>query len=40
MKIEVYTTRIDTVFGMTYAVVAPEHPIIEKLKDKIKNYRQ
>jgi leucyl-tRNA synthetase len=37
-KIEVYTTRLDTVFGMTYAVVAPEHPIIEKLKDKIKNY--
>ena len=32
-KIEVYTTRIDTVFGMTYAVVAPEHPVIEKLKE-------
>jgi leucyl-tRNA synthetase len=39
-KIEVYTTRIDTVFGMTYAVVAPEHPIIEKLKDKIENYSE
>jgi len=37
-KIEVYTTRIDTVFGMTYAVVAPEHLIIKKLKDKIENY--
>jgi leucyl-tRNA synthetase len=37
-KIEVYTTRIDTVFGMTYAVVAPEHKIIEKLKEKIENY--
>ena len=37
-KIEVYTTRVDTVFGMTYAVVAPEHPILEKLKDKIENY--
>lgn len=37
-KIEVYTTRLDTVFGMTYAVVAPEHSIIEKLKDKIENY--
>lgn len=37
-KIEVYTTRVDTVFGMTYAVVAPEHKIIEKLKDKIENY--
>ncbi len=39
-KIEVYTTRIDTVFGMTYAVVAPEHLIIGKLKDKIKNYSE
>ncbi len=37
-KIEVYTTRVDTVFGMTYAVVAPEHKIIERLKDKIENY--
>lgn len=40
MYIEVYTTRLDTVFGMTYAVVAPEHEIIEKLKDKIKNYSE
>jgi len=39
-KIEVYTTRLDTVFGMTYAVVATEHPIIEKLKDKISNYKE
>lgn len=39
-KIEVYTTRIDTVFGMTYVVVAPEHPIIEKLKNKIGNYKE
>ncbi|KKP79746.1 MAG: leucine--tRNA ligase [Candidatus Moranbacteria bacterium RIFOXYA12_FULL_35_19] len=37
-EIEVYTTRIDTVFGMTYVVVAPEHKIIEKIKDKIENY--
>lgn len=39
-KIEVYTTRVDTVFGMTYAVVAPEHQIIEKIKDKIENYSE
>lgn len=39
-KIEVYTTRVDTVFGMTYAVVAPEHPVIEKLKNKIENYKE
>jgi len=38
LTINVYTTRLDTVFGMTYAVVAPEHEIIEKLKDKIENY--
>jgi len=37
-KIEVYTTRLDTVFGMTYAVVAPEHKIIDKFKSVIKNY--
>ena len=39
-KIEVYTTRIDTVFGITYAVVAPEHEIIEKIKEKISNYSE
>ncbi len=36
--IEVYTTRLDTVFGMTYAVVAPEHKIIGQLKAQISNY--
>lgn len=25
-----YTTRVDTVFGMTYAVIAPDHPDVEK----------
>jgi len=39
-KIEVYTTRLDTVFGMTYAVLAPEHPVIKKLKEKIENYSE
>lgn len=39
-SIEVYTTRIDTVFGMTYAVVAPEHEAIQKLKDKIENWKE
>jgi leucyl-tRNA synthetase len=30
-KIRVFTTRIDTVFGMTYAVMAPEHPLVPEL---------
>lgn len=36
--IEVYTTRLDTAFGITYAVAAPEHPIIYNLKEKISNW--
>lgn len=36
-KLTVFTTRIDTIFGATYMVVAPEHEIIQKLKSKIKN---
>ena len=34
---EVYSTRADTLFGVTYVVISPEHPIIEKWADKIKN---
>ena len=37
-KLRVFTTRPDTLFGATYMVIAPEHPIITELKDKIKNY--
>jgi len=36
--ISVFTTRADTLFGVTYLVVAPEHPIIENLKLKIENW--
>ena len=39
-NLEVYTTRPDTLFGSTYMVIAPEHPVIEKFKDKIKNIEQ
>jgi leucyl-tRNA synthetase len=28
-SIRVYTTRVDTVYGMTYAVLAPDHPSVE-----------
>ena len=42
-KLEVYTTRPDTLFGATYMVVAPEHPLLDKLvspenKDEVKAY--
>ena len=36
-KLTVYTTRPDTLFGATYMVVSPEHPMLEKYKDSIKN---
>ena len=39
-KLSVFTTRPDTLFGATYMVIAPEHPLIDELKDKIKNYEQ
>lgn len=38
-KLRVFTTRPDTLFGATYMVVSPEHPIIEKMKDQIANYQ-
>ena len=34
---EVYSTRADTLFGVTYVVISPEHPIIEKWAENIKN---
>ena len=37
-KLRVYTTRPDTLYGVTFMVIAPEHPIIEKYKDSIKNF--
>ena len=37
-KLKIYTTRPDTLFGVTFMVIAPEHPIIEKYKDKIGNF--
>ena len=37
-KLRVYTTRPDTLFGATYMVISPEHPMIESRKDQIRNY--
>ncbi len=37
-KLRIYTTRPDTLFGATYMVVSPEHPMIEKYKEEISNY--
>lgn len=37
-KLRIYTTRPDTLYGVTFMVIAPEHPIIEKYRDSITNY--
>ena len=39
-KLKIYTTRPDTLFGVTFMVIAPEHPIIDKNKDKIANFAE
>ncbi len=36
-KLRIYTTRPDTLYGVTFMVIAPEHPIIEKYRDSISN---
>ena len=37
-KIKIYTTRPDTLFGVTFMVMAPEHPLLDKYADRIKNF--
>jgi len=39
-KLRVFTTRPDTIFGATYMVISPEHPLIDEFKDKIANYSE
>ena len=36
--VTVYTTRADTLFGTTYMVISPEHPLLDEWKDKIENW--
>ena len=35
--LQIYTTRPDTLFGVTFMVIAPEHPLIDKYADRITN---
>ena len=37
-KLTIYTTRPDTLFGVTYMVMSPEHPFIDKYREDIKNW--
>ncbi len=39
-SIEVFTTRVDTLFGCTYMVLAPENELITKIKEKISNWKE
>lgn len=39
-KIKVFTTRPDTIFGATYVVLAPEHPLVAKLLKKVSNKKE
>ena len=38
--LEVFSTRADTLFGATYMVMSPEHPLLEKWEDKLKNINE
>ncbi len=39
-ELKIYTTRPDTLFGVTFMVIAPEHPLIDKYKDRIGNFAE
>lgn len=37
-KLEIYTTRCDTLYGVTFMVMAPEHPLLDQYRDRISNW--
>lgn len=39
-KIKVFTTRVDTIFGCTYVVLAPENQLVEALREKVGNWKK
>lgn len=39
-NLRIFTTRPDTLFGATYMVISPEHPLIDKYKDELTNYEE
>ncbi|MEZ6209269.1 MAG: class I tRNA ligase family protein [Candidatus Paceibacterota bacterium] len=39
-SVDVFTTRADTLFGVTYVVLAPEHPLVNKLLDQVENKQE
>ena len=39
-KLRIYTTRCDTLFGVTFMVIAPEHPVLDTYADRVKNMNE
>ncbi len=39
-SLKIFTTRPDTLFGATYMVISPEHPLVDKYKEEIKNWNE